>query len=419
VGSDCTLNPGEGFTMKGTSSIDATTIDGVQNNADGKHQRYDFRGKPNDGTINIPVINDELTLMGNPYPSAIDLQEFLDKEWNCTGTAYFWEHDKTVNSHYVSNYKGGYGTYSFWDIYVPAIFYSYDGFGNEIASLGSSGNAYQRKYAPIGQGFLIVGAVNGHVQMKNSYRAFVKQGVGNKSEFEKKANNKKTLADPVPQIRFNTLLNNGPTSSIVLVFSPTSSDGVDRGDSTSPNDGEANNYFIINNNEYVISAVPFDINKKIPIGFRNAAEANYKITVNQMVNVPQITNVYLHDKTTGLYHNIKDSFYDLTLPAGTYYTRYEITFKNGTLGVDDLESKRFLVQQDNISKNLTINNPQQLQLESCSVYDVMGKLIFSKDRLGTNSTYAFSTANLSEGIYIVKLITDDKAEMGTKIIVKN
>ena len=39
VGSASTINPGEGFTMKGSSGIDATTVGGVQNNADGKHQR--------------------------------------------------------------------------------------------------------------------------------------------------------------------------------------------------------------------------------------------------------------------------------------------------------------------------------------------------------------------------------------------
>ena len=147
-----------------------------------------------------------------------------------------------------------------------------------------------------------------------------------------------------------------------MAFDPASTDGVDRSDSESPNDGPANNYFVINNKEYVINALPFDIDKKIPIGFRNYAQANYKITVNQILNVPEVANVYLHDKTTNIYHDIKYSIYDLTLPAGTYNTRYEITFKNGTLGVDEVETQRFLIQQDNVSKNLVINNPKLLEL---------------------------------------------------------
>ncbi|MBP6757762.1 MAG: T9SS type A sorting domain-containing protein [Flavobacterium sp.] len=420
VGSTYTLAAGEGFTMKGSSGTDLTTVDGVQNNPDGKHQRYDFRGKPNDGTINIPVLVGELTLTGNPYPSAINLKAFLYGELNCTGTAYFWEHDKTVNSHYVADYKGGYGTYTAADVYVPAVFYSYDGAGNEVGNLGSSGNKFERKYSPIGQGFLIEGLANGNVQMKNSYRVFVKEGAGNKSEFERTTSAQKSTDDTTPQIRFNTLLDNGPVSQMVLVFDPASTDGVDRAlDGASPNDGPANSYFVINNNEYLINVLPFNIDKKIAIGFRNYAQANYKITVNQMINIPEVANVYLHDKTTNLYYDIKNSNYDVTLPAGTYNTRYEITFKNGTLGVDDVESQRFLVQQDNANKKLIINNPKQLELAGCGLYDVVGKLVYSKDKLGTDSSYSFPTANLSNGVYIVKLTTSDKAEMGTKIIVNN
>jgi hypothetical protein len=51
-GSGASLNPGEGFTMKGTSGTNTTAVAGVQNNLGSS---YDFRGKPNDGTISIPV----------------------------------------------------------------------------------------------------------------------------------------------------------------------------------------------------------------------------------------------------------------------------------------------------------------------------------------------------------------------------
>ncbi|MFV8340729.1 T9SS type A sorting domain-containing protein [Flavobacterium sp. LB3P21] len=423
VGASTSINAGEGFTMKGTSGINTTTVDGVQNNPDGKHQRYDFRGKPNDGTINIPVLLGEWTLTGNPYPSALNLQAFLIGETNCDGTAYFWEQDKTVNSHYIADYKGGYATYSAaTNIYTPAIFYSYDGSGNQISPITSPGNMYERKYAPIGQGFMIVGSTNANVQMKNNYRVYVKEGDDNSSQFEKSANDKTTTKIGVtPQIRFNTLLDNGPISQMVLAFDPSSTDGVDRAmDAASPNDGPANNYFVIKDNEYIINIMPFDIDKKIPVGFRNYAQANYKITVNQMLNIPEVTNVYLHDKVTNVYYDIKNSLFDVTLPVGTNNTQYEITFKNGTLGVNDLVNKSsFIVRQDNTIKKLIISNPFQKEIDSFGLYDVMGRLVLLKSQLGTDSSYTFSTSNLSDGIYIVKLITTDKSEMGMKIIVKN
>lgn len=426
VGSAFTINPGEGFTMKGSSGIDITMVDGVQNNPDGKQQRYDFRGKPNDGTIDIEVLPNQFTLTGNPYPSAIDLQAFLIGETNCTGIAYFWEQDKTFNSHYISDYKGGYGTYSAsTNIYTPAIFYSYDGSGNQIpATAVSSGKNYERKYSPIGQGFMIEGEVlsTGNVQMKNSYRTFIKEGLASLSQFEKRANTKSKVivAATTPQIRFNTVLNNGPISQMVLAFDTMSTDGVNRAmDAASPNDGPCNNYFVINDNEYVINVVPFDIEKRIPIGFKNSVVANYKITINEILNLSEIHNVYLYDKVAKIYYDIKNSFFEITLPAGTNNAQFEITFKNENLNLNDFINQNFLVQQNNDTKTLTISNPFHKELEFYRLYDVTGKMIIEKSKLGNSSTYIFTTSNLIDGIYIVKLTSNDTIQSGIKIIVKN
>jgi hypothetical protein len=422
VESNTTIATGEGFTMKGSSGTNSTAVNGVQNNPDGYHQRYDFRGKPNDGTVNIPVLVGELTLTGNPYPSAINLQEFLISETNCTGIAYFWQQDKTQNTHFISDYKGGYATYSGANIYVPAPFYTYNGSGTPITSVNSNAVIYQRKYSPIGQGFLIKGLVKGNVQMKNSYRIFTKEDGNSSSQFAKTSNhNKKSNTDITALIRLNTLLNNGPISQTVLAINSLSTDGVDRYmDALSPNDNPSNAYFVLSNKEYIINSIAsFDINKKIALGFRNTSPANYKIIVNEMLNLPEVENIYLHDKTTDVYYDIKNSFCELNLAAGTTNTRFEITFKNGTLGLNELEKNNIQVFQNNATKNLIISNPAQQKLSSYSLYDVAGRLVFNTQQLGSEPLYQFPTTTLSEGIYIVKLINIDQSEMGKKIIITN
>jgi hypothetical protein len=446
VGSSSNLNAGEGFTMKGTSGTNLITVNGVQNNP-GSKQRYDFRGKPNDGTISIPVGIEQFTLTGNPYPSAIDLSAFLVGATNCTGIAYFWEQDKTVNSHYIADYKGGYGAFSPGalgsnGLYVPATFYSYDGSGNEGSATGTGGT-YERRFCPVGQGFLIDGTAVGIVEMKNSYRVFVKEGVANYSQFEKNANESKTkntsgylstiqsvsgfdytkvsLA-PTPQIRFNTLLNNEGVRQLALALIPEATDGVDRAMDalSSSDDSPADVYFVIDNSEFVINAVKFDIDKSIPIGFRNTGEANYKITVKEILNFTEASNVYLHDKVADLYYDIKNSFHEMTLPSGVNNTQFEITFKNNiALGVEEKAIQNFVIYQNNTEKSLTISNSLLMDLATCSLYDVAGKIIFSKKDLGSNASYKFSTSGLSDGIYIVKLATKDKIEVGKKIIIKN
>jgi hypothetical protein len=446
VGSTSNLYAGEGFTMKGTSGTNGITVNGVHNNP-GDKQRYDFRGKPNDGTISIPVVFEELILTGNPYPSAIDLSAFLTDASNSTGIAYFWEQDKTINSHYIADYRGGYGAYSPMGgagngIYTPATFFSYDGSGNEVTATGTGAN-YDRRFSPIGQGFMIEGSANGTVEMKNSYRVFVKEGAANYSQFDKKSNHSKMSKNtgfmdaiaavsgfdytkvstaPTPQIRFNTLLDNQGVRQMVLAFVPEATAGIDRAmdAASTSDDSPADVYFVIDNSEYVIDVLKFDIDQKIAIGFKNTNQANYKITVKEMLNFTDAESVFLHDKIADEYFDIMNSFHELTLEAGENNTQFEITFKNGSsLGINESKEKSFMVYQNNASKNLSVSNPLQLDLVSCGLYDVAGKLIFNKKDLGTETAYNFSTSNLSDGIYIVKLSSKEQIEMGQKIIVKN
>jgi type IX secretion system substrate protein len=455
------LNPGEGFCMKGTTGTDATNVDGVVSNNPGAKQRIDFRGKPNDGDINIPVSAGQQTLTGNPYPSAMDLKAFLNSPSavaNTTGVAYFWEQDKGTNSHVLASYRGGYGTYSpvggvvdgtygNMGVYTPAVFHAYDQNGNDLGISGGSGLNIQRRFSPVGQGFQlegkagIVGVQN--VVMSNAYRVFVKE-VAAYSQFERQSSTANSTAQSsgflpaipsisgydytrvstadVPQIRFNTLLDNQGIRQSVLAFDPAATDGIDYGmDAKSPDDGlPADMYFVLDNQQYVIGAISFDLDKKVPVGFKNTNAANYKITVNEILNAEGVENVYLHDKVNNTYHDIRNNFYELNLPAGVNNTQYEITFRDAALATDqNALAGSLTVYQNNGTKNLTISNPQMIDLKSCTMYDVAGKLIFTKNNLGVNAEYTFPTSNLSDGIYIVRVNTQDNNEIGKKVIVKH
>ncbi|MCK8141966.1 T9SS type A sorting domain-containing protein [Flavobacterium sp. I-SCBP12n] len=445
AGAPNSILAGEGFTMKGTSGTNTVSVNGVQNNP-GSRQRYDFRGKPNDGTISIPVKFENYTLTGNPYPSTIDLSAFLLTETNCSGTAYFWEQDNTVNSHFLADYKGGYGTFVPVDInslgiYTPATFYSYDGSGNAGGNVGT-GNYYQRRNLPIGQGFLIDGKVDGVVEMKNSYRTFVRETPDSSTPIARKSDSKakkntnpfantqsvsgidysQVTDEQVPQIRINTLLNNKGVRQLALGFVPQATDGIDHGmDGGSSSQGTpADIYFLIEDAEFVINVLNFDNDKKIPIGFRNAKEASYKITVNEIINFTQANTIFLHDKVNNQYYDIKNDFHELILPPGENNTQFEITFKTDkSLGVEEAAKENFMIYQNNENQNLVIDNPLLMDLDVCGLYDVAGKVIFTKKDIGNQASYKFATSGLVDGIYIVKMVTKDKQVVGKKIIIKN
>ncbi len=437
---------GEGFTMKGVSGTDPTIVIGVQNNP-GNNQRYDFRGKPNDGNINVSVIGTagNMTLTGNPYPSAIDLNLFLTDATNTPfidGTALFWEHNPAINSHYLAAYQGGYGVYNgTTSVYTPAVYYAYDAAGNQTGTASTPMNIYQRRFCPVGQGFMVRGTSAGTVQFKNTYRIFKNEGAANNSVFHRNASalitNYGFFEDipnvagtdytqiskaPTPHININGALGNQAVRQISLCFMAGASDGVDLADSKSPDINSnlpIDMYLYLGDTEYINSTTGFEINKRYPLGFKNNATTTFKIQVADFVNFDAAENVYLYDSETNSYHDIKNSEYQLTLPAGVNNTRYQITFVNGALGLPELNSGSFDVVQNNTSQMLTIGNPNSVGLKSVALCDISGRLIFVKTDLGSKSNYQFSTSGISESVYIVKISTDNNGDFGKKIVVRH
>lgn len=438
------ISAGQGFTMKGTEGIDTTNPGEFVANNIGSSQRYDFRGKPNDGVININVVNGSATLTGNPYPSAIDLNMFLTdpSNYEIDGTALFWEQDKTVNSHNIAEYRGGYGTYNgTTSIYTPATFYSYDIAGNQGTVFSNPNNVYQRRFSPIGQGFMVRGIANGVVQMKNSYRVFVKEGITNYSQFEKITSFKRTLDDeyfddipnvagidyteiskaPTPHFIINTSLNNQAVRQIAIGFMSNSIDGVDKADSKFPveyDDITSDAYLLLNNLPYVHSITNFDINKRFQIGFKNSGTSSiiFTLKVNNFINF-DTTNVFLFDALTGIYHDIKNSHYELSLLPGTYNNRFEITFTNQALHIDENLVDSLSIVQNNNEELLIISNPNNLQIESLILFDLTGKEIINKYDFSEKSFYEFSTDSFCDGVYIVKIKLKNGYVKTQKIII--
>src|SRR5690606_30499718 len=110
IGSTGTLLAGEGYTMKGTSG----------NAAIADRQNYVFKGKPNNGAIRLTIGTNQNYLLGNPYPSAIDVNAFILENLKdvtggkntqnvFNGAVYFWDHF-AGKSHILLEYIGGYAT---------------------------------------------------------------------------------------------------------------------------------------------------------------------------------------------------------------------------------------------------------------------------------------------------------------------
>ncbi len=433
VGSATTIAPGEGFTMKGTSGTDTTDPEstGILNNPGTGTQRYDFRGKPNDGNISVAVgTGNAATLTGNPYPSAIDLNAFLLDPSNsaCTRIAYFWEQDKTVNSHLLSAYKGGYATYSpvslaSAGIYTPATFNTYKSDGSVNTTGTSNGTAVPRKYTPIGQGFIIRGTANSTVTFKNEHRVFNKEDSG-LSQFAKSSEAKIPATDEevmeISHFRINTSINDQFTRQIALAFLPEATDGVDPGiDALNIDNLPADVSFYIENRNYVIQGVPLDLTKKIPLVVKVTTTTTMKFNIPEVINFDPLQNIYLYDGLDDSYHDIKNGSYLVTIAPGVYTDRFKITFSNKTLGIKEEIKSNFFISQDNENQMLKASNPDNIAINSFMLYDVLGKAVLSVNKLGIEQNYNFPTSGLSSGIYIATFLTTDNEKISQKVIISN
>ncbi|WP_432671248.1 T9SS type A sorting domain-containing protein [Flavobacterium sp. SM2513] len=439
VSGETSITAGQGFSMKGTAGTDSTDPENsAAVNNPGSAQRYDFRGKPNDGNISISLgTGQKFTLTGNPYPSALHLNSFLldtDNLGPTGGIAYFWEQDSNSASHYLADYRGGYGTYAPVNlttngIYTPATFNSYNSDGS-LNTTGTTGNAYGRRYAPIGQGFMLYSETGGTATFRNTYRTFVKEN-GSTSQFNKYSSEEipnlesqedtDEENDEVSHFKLNTIINNQFTRQLALAFIPEATDGIDPGiDAGNMNGGLPSDVtFWLENETYVIQGIAFDVTKTVPLHVKATEASTFKFYIPEIINFDSNQPIYILDNADGSYHDIKNDFYLINVPAGMYTDRFEITFTNQTLSTPTNLATQFIIYQDNGSSTLRASNPNSIGMQSFNLYDISGRVIVAKSDLNTDSEYGFSTAGLSLGIYIAEFITASGEKLSEKVLISN
>ncbi|MCG9972043.1 T9SS type A sorting domain-containing protein [Christiangramia crocea] len=415
------LEPGEGFTMKGVNGTNLNEIEGQAINT-GSAQIYDFRGLPNDGRIELAVRKDQILLVGNPYPSALNLDKFLTENTSSTGIAYFWDSKKDGNSHYLSDYEGGYGTYSPGaGIYVPAIFRKYPD-GTET---GTSGQMYPRKISPVAQGFMIIGKSDGKISFQNSQRVFQKENPSI-SQF-------KSPEAVMPSLRLNIEIDSTYIRQLVLALredaTPDEDHAMDaRKIDTAPSDV----CWSLSGEPYTINVRPKADEELIPLKILLDKETVLKFSIGELNNFNP-DRLFIYDSKDDLYFGIKTGYLKMSLPKGDYAQRFFLSYiEKLPVSRSDPESPEgFKPKPPNILLNTIdiFQNNKEDQLEvkvlydsgisNFRLYDLNGKMIFSQNFKGVQKEFKHPTGNLGNAVYIVKVNTTDKRELTKKIGIKN
>lgn len=420
VGNIFNVNPGEGFTMKGVNGINTNiSIYGVPNNP-GNSQRYDFRGRPNSGLFPLQIKKDEIRLVGNPYPSALDLNAFLIDNTNLTGIAYFWD-SKEVASHYLQDYEGGYGAYSPAagnNGYVPAVFYSYDQAGNPLQETGATGGNYARRFSPIGQGFIVEGLHNGAFFFRNEYRVFQKEDP-QLSQF-KSAKNSGKAGHSVSVIRFNVKFP-AYTRQLLLALREDATPGYDRAmDARNLTPLATDAGWLIEYEPYLIDVRPNEETAEIPLVLNLAEATTVSVEISEKENYNG--HIFLLDKEKDVYHDLQAGAAVLFPEQGNYEDRFFITYTIRSLEKEELPAlgpKLVNIFQNNREKRMEINIAPEFDTERIRLFDIAGKRIAELKGEKNTIHYEFKTDNLSKGVYIVKIKSMDDTVISKKVIISN
>lgn len=426
VQSATSLNPGEGFTMKGTAGS-------------GDAQQYDFRGKPNNGTISVSVLNNQLTLVGNPYPSALDALAYIHDPENSTvitGTLQFWEQDLSVNSHYLRDYDGGYATYTInaagtVETSLSAVFNTYNGDGSINVSNTGVGSKTARQYIPIGQGFMVEGTATGTVKAKNSHRVYIKEtnvdseffkSSNTKNKTKKNTNDFSKVPNDYKRFRLNIDFNNTYTRQLVETFHSSATYGFDYGLESRINENDAlasDAHWLIDGKSYLAEALPFDATLRIPLAIKVNKKSQIRIRIADIQNFDSNQPIYVHDTENNTFVDLKAQDFNINLDASNYTDRFKIVFEKNSLNTTEANLNDLRVFQNNNISELKISNPNSLNIKAFSLFDVSGKKVQNKKVRNSKKEYIYSTKSLSDGVYIVQINIDNNQVFNKKVLITN
>ena len=416
------IAPGVGYTQKGTGNAGAT-------------QEYIFEGKPNNGTILIavddvdgdasnesePAVTLTSTLVGNPYPSAIDAHKFIDDNNTVIdGTLYLWE-QWAGDSHVLAEYQGGYSI-----INKMAKIRAFQISGILGANTGSQdGTLTPTQYIPIGQSFFTEVLNDGFIEFNNSQRVFKTETSGQSVffkqtlELKKQQNENITANDNSMQkvyLKFNA--DNGFSREIVVGFSDFTSEGFDYSYDGKMSDLQVDDFYTILEGHPMITQgySPITIDKEVSLTYKSSTQQICEISAFNFEGLDAEQNVYLRDNYENTYTDIKNQSYSFVSESGLFTDRFDIVFKlDSTLSNPEFGLENILVYSNN--KRLYVKGLDE-EVRVFSVINMLGQEVLKINSVNANTLASgVQTSSFSAGVYIVDIMLENSTKFTKKVII--
>ncbi|MEH1007191.1 GEVED domain-containing protein [Winogradskyella sp. ECml5-4] len=387
------MDVGKGYIVKGPvghGSTDApftATFSGTPNNGTiiqpitrGTHTTGDYFYTPYPGGDVLAITNDDdnWNLIGNPYPSALSIEDFLTDNSTIDGNVYLWTHGTDIGAGNVDSFYDDF-TYN----YNTADYIA-------INSVGvSSPVVIDHKFIGAGQGFFVLmndaGTTNESVTFENYMRHTASY---RNDQFYRSADTDTDAAEEDLATKHRIWLDyispSGSTNTTLIGYANGATNDKDRMYDAKTTRGEGLNFYsMIEEDAYLIQGrqTPFVDTDTVPLGL-NITEAGIQtIAINTVDGLFLDTDqdIYIEDLLTGITHNISNAPYTFTSEAGIINDRLVLTYRANNLSVDTYDHANAVkVYKEN---NSIVVNAIHETIQAIEVYDMLGRTLFTNTAL--------------------------------------
>ncbi len=154
----------------------------------------------------------------------------------------------------------------------------------------------------------------------------------------------------------------------------------------------------------------------VPLGINTSQGEQLTVRIANS-DLPSNINVYLEDNLTNTWTLLNTGDYILTPTTTLSGTgRFFVHFTTGTLSVDNNILTGLLIYSDNSSRSVLIKGQLNAGTRA-SIYDLQGRQVIYQELNEDLNTQAIPVNNLSSGLYIVELISNN--QIRTKKVIIN
>ncbi|WP_310377451.1 T9SS sorting signal type C domain-containing protein [Flavobacterium sp.] len=411
-GTATTMVPGKGYIIRAPEPVPFVP---------GSRPEVDFSGQVNNGVVTTPIAltpglpaDDDWNLVGNPYPSAISANEFINTNFpNISGTLYFWTHKDDLG--------GGANLGPDAQNYAQDDYAIYNLSGG-VATVATSGIASVSNstvplgYIASGQGFFIEADTNGSLIFNNAMRVGLPDTAN--SQFYKTTSKIEKL-EVKDRIWLNMENSLGMFSQQLLGYFNNTTLGYDKGYDGLLSDGGnyINFYSFIDEATYKIQGRPaFKKNDAVRMGYSSAIAGTFNINIDHMdgVFLKKSTQILLEDRLLNVIYDLRKAPYSFTTEKGTFNDRFVLRYVNNFIKKETNFTTANHVLVSNKNKQIKVNSTLE-NINKIIVYDLLGRQIYTKEKIN-NKEFVLSNFASSEQTLLVKVVLEN-GEITTQKVV--